>query len=149
MIVAALAYVVGGPIAAGGAFLVGIVLISVAGLRDDDGASSVPGLFSLDLESHILPIDASRRLAIKEELGSLHQEGEQVYHLNEQGAAQEWVTKVHNKIESVFGVGEAKLFLSDSGYTFYSASGKVKNWVDGRLRRLANLIERADSLTNI
>jgi hypothetical protein len=46
----------------------------------------------------------------------------------------------------MFGEGEAQLFLSDAGFTFFSGTGRIRNLVDGRLRRLGSLLERTNGL---
>ena len=62
---------------------------------------------------------------------------------------QDWTTRTRNLIEEAFDLGKAALFLDSSGYTFYgdnSRRSKNKNWLDGRLRRLADLIQRVEHL---
>jgi hypothetical protein len=66
--------------------------------------------------------------------------------------ASEWVTHTRDLIAAAYGDGEASLFLDSSGYTFWSDSGnpqksKIQNWIDGRMRRLGELLRRIDSLT--
>jgi len=64
--------------------------------------------------------------------------------------AEHWVTVTHSMIESAYGEGEAALFLDDSGYIFYSEGtekAKYRNWIDGRMRRMGELMTRADSLS--
>jgi hypothetical protein len=63
--------------------------------------------------------------------------------------ANEWGSKTHNLIENAYGDGEAALFLDSSGYVFYtdgSNKSKVGNWIDGRMRRLTELLRRTDTL---
>jgi hypothetical protein len=65
-------------------------------------------------------------------------------------AAEAWVNKTHKLITAAYGDGEAALFMDNSGYVFYSdgsEKSKIVNWVDGRSRRLAELIPRTDHLT--
>jgi len=55
----------------------------------------------------------------------------------------------HNLINAAYGDGEASLFLDSSGYIFYSDGSnksKVRNWIDGRMRRITELLRRTDSL---
>jgi predicted nucleotide-binding protein len=66
--------------------------------------------------------------------------------------AREWVTHTRDLIAAAYGDGEAALFLDSSGYTFCSDSrnpqkSKIQNWIDGRMRRIGDLLRRADSLT--
>lgn len=59
--------------------------------------------------------------------------------------AEVWVTDTHRFVIAAFGSGEATLLLNDAGYTFYGG-GRVGNWVNGRIRRLNELMSRVDSL---
>jgi hypothetical protein len=64
--------------------------------------------------------------------------------------ANEWGSKAQSLIENAYGDGEALLFLDSSGYVFYgdgSSKSNVRNWIDGRMRRITELLHRADSLT--
>lgn len=63
--------------------------------------------------------------------------------------ASEWGSKTQVLIEAAYGHGEAALFYSDAGYTFFGSGKPITNclnWVDGRLRRLTELLERAQAL---
>jgi hypothetical protein len=63
--------------------------------------------------------------------------------------ANEWGSKAQSLIENAYGDGEALLFLDSSGYVFYgdgSNKSNVRNWIDGRMRRITELLHRADSL---
>jgi hypothetical protein len=62
-----------------------------------------------------------------------------------QQEAEQWATPVHDLIAVAYGDGEAALFLSDSGMVFYGG-GRVANWIRGRIRRITDLIPRADTL---
>jgi hypothetical protein len=95
------------------------------------------------------PSEADIRIAVKDVLGNAHGRGEYLHSHPEQRPAEEWVTYVHNFIASALGEGEAALFLSDAGYTFYASQHdtRVKIWIEGRLRRLADMIARIDVLT--
>ena len=64
-------------------------------------------------------------------------------------AAEAWVNKTYKLIVAAYGDGEGALFMDNSGYTFFSngsEKSKVRNWVDGRQRRLTELIPRTDHL---
>jgi hypothetical protein len=61
-------------------------------------------------------------------------------------ATERWATTTHNFINATLGSGEAKLFLSDAGYEFFSSNGEIGNWIIGRLRRLAELLPRIDAM---
>jgi predicted nucleotide-binding protein len=61
--------------------------------------------------------------------------------------ASDWATPIRDLIAAAYGDGEAFLFLDDSGYTFFSSNGIIRNWIDGRMRRIGELLRRNDSLT--
>ena len=90
--------------------------------------------------------NAQNRRRVSEKLGSFHEKGEIVHQENQREKADVWVTETHEFIRDTFGAGEAALFLSDAGFTFLSGDGPVRNWVRGRLQRLASLIERSDDI---
>jgi hypothetical protein len=56
--------------------------------------------------------------------------------------AQDWIRNTYNVLLSGLGEGEATLFLSDSGYVFWSSTPANRTLLDGRLRRLTDLIAR-------
>ncbi len=63
--------------------------------------------------------------------------------------ANAWGNKTQSLIDNAYGDGEALLFLDSSGYVFYgdgSNKSNVRNWIDGRMRRITELLRRADSL---
>lgn len=65
-------------------------------------------------------------------------------------AAQAWGQNTRDLIIAAYGDGEATLFLDSSGFVFYgdnSRTSGTRNWIDGRLRRLTELLRRADTLT--
>lgn len=64
--------------------------------------------------------------------------------------AEVWGEKTRDLINAAYGSGEAALFLDSSGYVFYadqSKNVKIRNWIDGRMRRITELLQRADRLT--
>jgi hypothetical protein len=64
--------------------------------------------------------------------------------------AEAWARNAHSLIETAYGAGEALLFLDNSGYVFYgdgSQKSQTRNWIDGRMRRITELLRRTDSLT--
>jgi hypothetical protein len=66
--------------------------------------------------------------------------------------ASDWGTRTRDLIAAAYGDGEAFLLLDDSGYTFFSDAGnpnrsRIRNWIDGRMRRIGELLRRIDSLT--
>jgi hypothetical protein len=64
--------------------------------------------------------------------------------------AEAWGTNARDMIAAAYGDGEAALFLDSSGYIFYgdgSAKSKTRTWIDGRMRRITELVRRTDSLT--
>jgi hypothetical protein len=92
---------------------------------------------------------SERRAALKDALAAADESGHRLY-ANEPsvGDAEQWVTRTHNLMEAAYGKGEARLFLSDAGYTFMASQHSTRQglWVQGRLRRLAELMARVDSL---
>lgn len=90
-----------------------------------------------------------KRAALKDALAAADEKGHELYASDpEIKDAERWVTDTHNLIEAALGKGEARLFLSDAGYTFMAGQNdtRQKLWVEGRLRRLAELMARVDSL---
>jgi hypothetical protein len=64
--------------------------------------------------------------------------------------ANEWSNQTQRLIAAAYGDGEAALFLDSSGYVFYgdgSPKSDIRNWIDGRMRRVTELLRRTDSLT--
>jgi hypothetical protein len=65
-------------------------------------------------------------------------------------AVEAWTHRAHDLIGAAYGSGEAALFMDSSGYVF-SSDGSVRrslrNFIDGRIRRLSELLQRADSMT--
>ncbi len=87
------------------------------------------------------------RVGMKDALGAATKEGTALYvGKASKHAAEAWVTKTHHLIEAALGSGEAARFLDDAGYTFYvnQHTTPVDSWLDGRLRRLNELIARID-----
>jgi hypothetical protein len=64
----------------------------------------------------------------------------------DQEDAEKWGQQTHDLIAAAYGEGEAALFLDSSGYVFYGAS-PIRNWIDGRMRRLTELLKRTDTLS--
>jgi hypothetical protein len=63
--------------------------------------------------------------------------------------AQTWGQQTHDLIAAAYGEWEASLFLNSSGYVFYSdgsPKSKIRNWIDGRMRRINELLRRTDTL---
>ena len=60
--------------------------------------------------------------------------------------AEKWGQQTHDLIAAAYGDGEAALFLDSSGYVFYGGS-PIRNWIDGRMRRLTELLKRIDTLS--
>lgn len=63
--------------------------------------------------------------------------------------AEAWGKKAYDLIEAAYGEGEASLFMDSSGYTFYtdgSHKSGIRNWIDGRMRRITELLRRTDVL---
>jgi hypothetical protein len=63
--------------------------------------------------------------------------------------ANAWATKADDFVLAAFGSGEQTLFRSDAGYVFYgdgSRRSDIRNWVDGRLRRLNDLLQRSGTI---
>ncbi|MGQ0849204.1 MAG: hypothetical protein ACT4OP_08825, partial [Actinomycetota bacterium] len=89
-------------------------------------------------------------LALKSRLGQLITSGNVLY-ADKQMTVQEaemWATPVAHLIASALGEEEAQLFLSDAGYTFLAGGDSNQRlWIEGRLRRLNELVARADAMT--
>jgi hypothetical protein len=65
-------------------------------------------------------------------------------------AVEAWAHRTRDLIDAAYGSDEAALFMDNSGYAFYSdgtARRSLGNFVDGRIRRLSELLRRADSMT--
>jgi hypothetical protein len=63
--------------------------------------------------------------------------------------AETWANQTYRLIAAAYGDGEAVLFSDSSGYVFYgdgSEKSKIRNLVDGRMRRITELLRRTDSL---
>jgi hypothetical protein len=90
---------------------------------------------------------------VKDLLGKALDDGKSIYvdkNLTDEQLKQkatEWGTRTRDLIAAACGDGEAFLFLDDSGFTFFSGSGMIRNWIDGRMRRIGDLLRRIDSLT--
>jgi hypothetical protein len=63
--------------------------------------------------------------------------------------ANAWATKADDLVMAAFGSGEDALFRSDTGCIFYSDGSqrsKIRNWIDGRLRQLTDLLQRSSTV---
>jgi hypothetical protein len=94
-----------------------------------------------------------RKRAAKDALGAFVNEGNNLLRDSRErdveAEALEWATRCRDLIRSTFGLGEAALFLDDSGYTFFSdgsAGDRMRNFIVGRTRRLGELIPRVDQM---
>jgi hypothetical protein len=80
----------------------------------------------------------------------LHREVKDKEEAQAQQEAEHWAQRTYDLIVAAFGDGEGQLFLDDSGYTFYADSSKNRKigiWIEGRLRRITELLQRCDRLT--
>jgi hypothetical protein len=91
-----------------------------------------------------------KRIAIKNRLGEFIEATKPFYGDTPPGReeAVQWRDGARDYIAKAFGEGEAALFLSDSGYPVLGSStkGDMRNFINGRVRRLTELITRVDSL---
>jgi len=91
-----------------------------------------------------------RKRAAKDALGAFMNEGNNLFRDSRERdvetEALEWATRCRDLIRETFGSGEAALFLDDSGYTFYGGTGRMRIFIDGRMRRLGELIPRVDQM---
>ena len=94
-----------------------------------------------------------RKRAAKDALGSFMNEGNNSFRDSRERdvetEALEWATRCRDFIRETFGSGEAALLLDDSGYTFFSggsAGGRMRSFIDGRMRRLGELLPRVDQM---
>ena len=143
-----------GPKSAIACFAVGVILLISGQLKRQTDEADGQGGSVLGLSGSGSAVaggtSSNRRIEVKNRLGELHPQGEEVLRTGDKTSAEQWATEAHNFIEEALGSGEAALFLSDAGYVFYSSSkpdSHVKNWVRGRLQRLASLIERSDTIS--
>lgn len=63
--------------------------------------------------------------------------------------AETWAKKTYDLIVAAYGEGEASLLMDSSGYTFFadgSHKSTVRNYIDGRMRRITELLRRTDIL---
>jgi hypothetical protein len=68
-----------------------------------------------------------KRMELKELLAMADEGGERLHAADpSMDDAREWVTRTHNLIEASLGKGEARLFLSDYGYTFMVGQNDTK-----------------------
>jgi hypothetical protein len=61
-----------------------------------------------------------------------------------------WIHRTHDLINAAYGNGEAALFMDSSGYILHadgSTRSNLRKFVDGRMRRLSELVQRADGMT--
>lgn len=61
-----------------------------------------------------------------------------------------WTDQTRGLIDAAYGNGEAALFMDSSGYSFNSdgtTRTSLGNFVDGRMRRLSELLQRSDNMT--
>ena len=89
---------------------------------------------------------AELRQIAKDNLGTLVRLGNEIIGGHNQAIAEKWATVSRDYIRAAYGEAEAQLFLSDAGYIFLSGSGGVRNFIDGRHRRLTDLISRVVGL---
>src|SRR4051812_23453710 len=87
-----------------------------------------------------------RALSSADDLASLLNDGEVE---KAKTNAEEWGKQTRDLVTAAYGSGEGALFLDDSGYVFYSDGSdkaQIRNWIQGRVRRIGELLRRADSL---
>jgi len=91
-----------------------------------------------------------RKGAAKDALGAFMNEGNNLFRDSRERDVEtevlEWATRCRDFIRETFGSGESALFLDDSGYTFFSGTGRMRNFIHGRMRRLGELIPRVDQM---
>lgn len=110
-------------------------------------AFSVVGLLcAIALLTHIWPFnrtdDDPRRAFIKERLGRFAEEwpdGE------DETAADVWAESLIQFVQDALGTSEASLIDNHAGFKFYGGTPAAR-WARGRLRRLAELQARIDSV---
>ena len=82
-----------------------------------------------------------RRIALATLLGNAFTQGETLMLSTDQQAIEAWATRVTNLTREAFGDAEAATFASNVGFVFWGGTN-LRNFVDGRLRRLDSLIQR-------
>jgi hypothetical protein len=103
------------------------------------------------VEANVKRTDSLKRLlAVKDKLGAAMERGRALVGTYDPDEVAIWAHDTAALIEAAFGAGEASQFRSSFGYTFADAGGsnpRLREYVEGRLRRLGELIARADSLS--
>lgn len=99
--------------------------------------------------SRIAPDPNASRVALKDLLGKAQARGGELYAEAAEKDVEEWITQTRDLVQAALGEGEAQRFLSSAGYTFYASDNDPKHRtdVDGRIRRLDELIAGIDSIT--
>lgn len=97
-------------------------------------------------------VELDRLTQVKNALGRSLASGRQLIaaHENARGGAHDadadrWVSDTRDLVASAYGEGEALLFMDDSGYTFHGVN-IANTWIEGRMRRLTELLRRTDVL---
>jgi hypothetical protein len=93
--------------------------------------------------------DRKTRLAVKSLLGEVITSGERLLQVSDEQAALAWAENARKLILSAFGNGEAVLFFNSSSYIAYDSPVKevqIRIWINGRLKRLAELVQRTDTI---
>lgn len=110
-------------------------------------AFSVAGLLcAIALLTHVWPFnrtdDDPRRAFIKERLGRF---AEEAMEFEDDTAADVWAESLIQFVQDALGTSEASLINNHAGFKFYGGP-PAANWAKGRLRRLAELQTRIDSV---
>ena|SRR5262249_45600226 len=64
--------------------------------------------------------------------------------------AKAWGQKTYEVIAAAYGNAEAALFLDNAGYVLFNdgtVKGNIRNFFEGRIRRITDLLRRADTMT--
>jgi hypothetical protein len=91
------------------------------------------------------PPERLTRLALKNLLGEARSAVRRLS-LSNMPEVQAWVSRTRDLIAAALGEGEAQLFMDSSGYEFMGGNDDSR-FLEGRLRRLAELIGRVDGLS--
>lgn len=83
---------------------------------------------------------------VKELLGAAMNLGHNIVASDRAYLVDDWIRFIRDFIAASLGGAESTLFMNSSGYVFYSGSGNTKNVMEGRLRRLSELLPRVNNL---
>ena len=81
------------------------------------------------------------RKAFERDLAKCEMKGRGLLNCKDRKIAANWIDQAYGIVQRALGEAEANLLISSSGYIFLGGT-EIHNLVDGRLRRIASIIER-------